>query len=199
MENATDALKMAASLLIFVVALSISINAFSRARQTSQIILDYSDREYDYTYVEENKDQNGNILTERLVGIETIIPNIYKAYSENYKIVFENLDSVYEKKNSKTGERDKIKYIDLEKEAIGSEEDKLKFIEAIIYGAGTETKTEFEKRNIYLSENGIYQKISNTKLKESLGVYYQEELYSNNNNEPEANKTKKRVITYSIP
>ena len=83
MENATDALKMAASLLIFVVALSISINAFSRARQTSQIILDYSDREYDYTYVEENKDQNGNILTERLVGIETIIPNIYKAYSEN--------------------------------------------------------------------------------------------------------------------
>ena len=84
MENATDALKMAASVLMFVLALSISINAFGEARQTSQIILDYRDREYDYTYVENNG------TTQRIVGAETIVPSIYKAYKENYKIVFKD-------------------------------------------------------------------------------------------------------------
>ena len=45
MENVTDALKIAAAVLIFVLALSISINAFSEARITAKTILDYKDRE----------------------------------------------------------------------------------------------------------------------------------------------------------
>ena len=49
MENAADALKMAAAVLIFVVALSISINAFSEVRTTATTILNYKDNEYDYT------------------------------------------------------------------------------------------------------------------------------------------------------
>lgn len=84
MENAAEALKMAAAFLIFVVALSISINAFGEARRTSQTILDNRDREYDYTYVEDNG------TTERIIGAETIVPSIYKAYKENYKIVFKD-------------------------------------------------------------------------------------------------------------
>lgn len=82
MENATDALHMAAAVLIFVLALSISINAFGEVRQTSQTILEYKDREYDYSYVEDNG------TTQRIVSAETIIPSIYRAYKENYKIVF---------------------------------------------------------------------------------------------------------------
>ena len=38
MENAADALKMAAGVLIFVMALSISINAFGEVRQYRQRI-----------------------------------------------------------------------------------------------------------------------------------------------------------------
>ena len=87
MENVTEALQMAFGVLVFVVALSISINAFGEARQTSQIILDARDREYDYSWVEDN---NGS--TERIVLAETIIPSIYKAYKENYKIVFKDKD-----------------------------------------------------------------------------------------------------------
>ena len=90
MENVTDALKMAAAVLIFVLALSISINAFGEARITATTILEYKDREYDYTYVEENKDSEGNSITQRIVGAETIVPAIYKAYRENYKIVFKD-------------------------------------------------------------------------------------------------------------
>ena len=83
MENAADALQMAAAVLIFVLALTIAINSFGQVRQISQLIIGYNDREYDYTYVEDNG------TTERIVGLESIIPSIYKAYRENYKIVFD--------------------------------------------------------------------------------------------------------------
>lgn len=45
MENAADALKMAAWVLIFVVALSIIINAFGMARQTTDILISYNDND----------------------------------------------------------------------------------------------------------------------------------------------------------
>ena len=81
MENAAEALKIAAWVLIFVVALSMCINSFSQARQTMDTILEYNDKEYSYTYVEDNGS------TERIVGYESIIPTIYRAYKENYKII----------------------------------------------------------------------------------------------------------------
>ncbi len=200
MENAADALKMAAAVLIFVLALSISINAFGEARATSQAILNYNDREYEYTYVEENRDENGEILTERLVGVETIVPSIYKAYKENYKIIFDIsfLDGkgLYKKRNSEGG-TDPIYSIDLEKEVLGNDSQKEKFIEAILYGANSETKAEFEKNlGIYLNDTGIYGTIKGKKFKEYLGVYYQEEV-DGESQTPEANKTRKRVITYT--
>ena len=82
MENATEALKMGAAVLMFVLALSISLNAFGEVRQTSQILLNYKDKEYNYTYVE------GNGSTNRVVSAESIVPSIYKAYKENFKIIF---------------------------------------------------------------------------------------------------------------
>ena len=88
MENAADALKMAGAVLLFVLALSIIIPFFSQTRQTTDMILDARDRET--TYI------NGNLYykatgTERQVGLETIIPSIYRAYIEEYKIVFDGL------------------------------------------------------------------------------------------------------------
>ena len=44
MENVADALKIAAEVLIFVLALSFSINDFGEARIASRTILDYKDR-----------------------------------------------------------------------------------------------------------------------------------------------------------
>ena len=195
MENAADALKMAAAVLIFVLALSISINAFGEARKASQIILDYNDREYDYTYVEENKDDDGNILEERIVGLETIVPSIYRAYKENYKIVFKfnnNTDYLYEKDDML------INYIDLEKEVLGSDTQREEFIKGILYGG--ETPGFLTNLGITLNSEGegLYNKIKEGKYKfiESLGVYYQEEV-NGGESTPDANKTKKRVITYT--
>ncbi len=197
MENATDALKMAAAVLIFVLALSISINAFGEARRASQVILDYRDREYDYTYITSG-------TTQRQVGLETIIPSIYKAYKENYKIIFDMKDindknGLYSKKNE-NGNYDEINYIDLEKEVLGSDKQKEEFIKAIIYGKDSisdEYKKEFSDLGINLKDVGIYARIEGKKVTEKLGVYYQEDMQTGGSNTPDANKTKKRVITYT--
>lgn len=218
MENVADALKIAAAVLIFVLALSISINAFGEARIASRTILEYKDREYDYTYVEENKDSNGNIVTERIVGLESIVPTIYKAYKENYKIVFdENIsqirdDGIYKRRDDR-GQQVAVYSIDLQNEVLGSDTQKEQFIMAILYGNRCENyneiKTAFQNNlGIYLLDQGIYDKINNIKLKESIGVYYQEEtptinedgsveVPEDNADVPDANKTLKRVITYS--
>ena len=83
-DNVADALKMAAAVLMFVIALSVGISSFSQARQTVDTIVSYTDREYEYTYVE----QNGG--TQRIVNIESIIPVIYRSANENYKIYFQD-------------------------------------------------------------------------------------------------------------
>ena len=189
MENAADALKMAAWVLIFVVALSIIINAFGMARQTTDILISYNDNEYYTDYVEQ-----GN--TERKVGYETIIPAIYRAYKENYKIIFLNNDGTpmyfYENKNTK----EQINYIDLEKQNVGNDTAKEEFIKYIVTGKEI-NNSQYKFENSYdIKNNGLYNQIKGKQFTESLGVYYQEEIDGNQSNTPYANKTKKRVITY---
>ena len=133
MENAIDALHMAVAVLIFVVALSISINAFGEVRMTAQTILDSKDKEYSYTYVEDNG------TTERIVGLESIVPSIYKAYKENYKIVFRDDDSsedandllgddgIYRVRDDVTGNLVGVYKIDLQEQVLGSKICKNKF------------------------------------------------------------------------
>lgn len=189
MENAADALKMAAWVLIFVVALSIIINAFGMARQTTDILISYNDNKYYTDYVEQ-----GN--TERKVGYETIIPAIYRAYKENYKIIFLNNDGTpmyfYENKNTK----EQINYIDLEKQNVGNDTAKEEFIKYIVTGKEI-NNSQYKFENSYdIKNNGLYNQIKGKQFTESLGVYYQEEIDGNQSNTPDANKTKKRVITY---
>ena len=219
MENAVDALHLAAAVLIFVVALSISINAFGEVRMTAQTILDSKDKEYSYTYVEDNG------TTERIVGLESIVPSIYKAYKENYKIVFRDDDSsedandllgddgIYRVRDSTTGNLVGIYKIDLEEEILGSNTQKEQFIMAILYGSRyaefNTVKDNFQQNlGIYLNNQGIYDKIKNngTGLRENLGIYYQEEVPTDGgagdpnipeSSVPDANKTTKRVITFT--
>ena len=166
MENATDALHMAAAVLVFVLALTISINAFTEARITATTILDRQDREYEYTYVEDNG------TTERIVGLESIVPSIYKAYKENYKIVFRDShdsdgapillgnDGIYRKKDD-SGDFVGIYAIDLQNEVLGNDTQKEQFIMAILYGNRYENfdtiqQTFIDNLGIYLNNRGMY-------------------------------------------
>lgn len=200
MENASEALIMAFAVLIFVLALSISISSFSLARQTSQAIVDMTDREYDYTYVSIGG-------TTREVGAETIVPNLYRAYKENYVIRFFEADGtplcVYRRKVN--GDFVDTNEINLEKEAIGNQQKATLFIDTLL----NEVKLEDKFPNIKdLHTNGFYDIIKAGKFKEELGIYYIEDLKKENSDDSSfdeytqeqisnANKTEKRVITYT--
>lgn len=213
MENAADALKMAAAVLAFVLALGISISSFSEVREVSQVILNYKDKEYNYTYIPENGD------TTRKVSVETIVQTIYRAYNENYTIYFYDKDeskplTIFEKKNEKN-QKEEINYIDLRKQSIANVDKRNQFIGCILYGSEykdpdgkkfSEIKKEFEKLGILLKEEGLYDKIIKSNgAEEKFGVYYEDDEIGNNSNQgdgqssiPQANRIKKRVITYIL-
>lgn len=88
MENAVDALKIAFAVFVFIIAISVSIYMFTMVGETSDIVLSSSDiTEFmDYTEI---SDMIGD---DRIVGLETIIPTLYKYYKENYTVIFRNSD-----------------------------------------------------------------------------------------------------------
>lgn len=199
MENAADALKMAGAVLLFVLALSIIIPFFSQARQTADIILDTRDRETVYINGKNYYESTGY---EREVGIETIMPTIIRSYIENYKIVFENLsepiytikltDGTEVKKYSldlDTNEGTKYKNVTL-----GSTDAKSEFLCGILYGQFREGKDKFNQKFHITVGKSLYEQLQGKKIKEYLGVYYQ----NDSEDVPDVNKEKKRIITYKV-
>ena len=206
MENAAEALKMAFGVLVFVLALSISVNAFSEARQISQTIINYRDREYDTTYVDEYSytDASGNLITQRVVSVETIIPTIYRAYKENYKIIFDfggtYTEGLFKQINSTTNTYEPINYIDEKDQTLGGDKQQMEFITDILYG--TTDTTKYTGRR--LNTTGLYGIIKDRKFKESIGIYYEAEQIEAGEDPdadvsvPLANREPKRVITYEL-
>ncbi len=88
MENAVDALKLAFAVFVFVMALSISIYMFTLIGDTADIVLQASD----VTEFMEYTEASNVVGDDRIVGLETIIPTLYKYYKENYTVVFLNSD-----------------------------------------------------------------------------------------------------------
>lgn len=211
-ENIADALKMAGSVLLFVMGLSIAILAFSQARESMDIVLSYSDRESlsiegnpRFYYLSKDND------TSRYVGKETIIPAIYRAYKENYKIIFKFPDDYYlfkqEVKNAKgLNKEKKISTLDLANQSLSSDLASRQFLNGIIYGdfeyENEKSKNDYiNKFKITPNDISLYQylteKESTYKIKEYLGTYYIEDV--NGTSEVNAvNKTEKRVITYEF-
>lgn len=203
MENAVQALKMATAVMIFVLSLTITITSFGEARKTLQTIISSQDREFNSRaedYVSTVTDASGNIITQRTVRAETIVPTIYKAYKENYKIVFKGLSQpLYRKAStSVSGDRIDIYAIDLEKDVVGTNKEKEEFVMALLYGSRyPQLIDKFKKTGIFLYNEDFYDTIKGKSFIESLGVYYQDEL-EGASDVPDANRIKKRVITYTL-
>lgn len=203
-ENIADALKMAGSVLLFVMGLSIAILYFSQAREAIDVVLSYSDRESltiegdsRFYYLSSENDTN------RYVGKETIIPSIYRAYKENYKIVFLFPDGYYLFKNLDGKE---VTEIDLENQVLGSDLASRQFLDGIIYGEfeyeqdmtidDWENKFQVTPNSEQQLYNYLTDKENNYKIKESLGTYYMEDVTGSQ--AQDVNKTKKRMITYEF-
>lgn len=89
MENATEALIIAFAVMVFVIALSSSMMTMGQAKEAADHVFYATDktnfREY---YGEKPKDV-------RIVGMETIIPTIYRQFKENFNVII--LDKEYKK------------------------------------------------------------------------------------------------------
>lgn len=211
MENAADALKMAAAMLIFIMALTIAIVFFGKVRSTSDYILNMKDRETQY--VDGNSYYNYSTDTERIVGMESIIPTIYRAYLENYIVVFKfsnpseeplyyllfsNNSNVYKKVakyslDLETNNKFKPEYRNA---VLGNDDQKREFLMGVLYHKFLNGKSaeDFQKKfYVELPSTSLFERIKNKKFKESLGLYYQDD----NKDTPEVMKTEKRIITYT--
>ncbi len=93
MENATEALIMAFSVIIFVIALSVSVLVFSKVREVSDVVVSATDQQPEL----EDQSTFNNVINYRIVGMETIIPVLYRYYKEETTIVFlQGAELVYE-------------------------------------------------------------------------------------------------------
>lgn len=81
MENVTRALIMAFSMLIFVVGFSYSMYLINKLTTTSNTLLESVSTTKYYDNIEVKGDV-GN----REVGIDTIVPTLYRYYKENYAV-----------------------------------------------------------------------------------------------------------------
>lgn len=84
MENATHALTMVLTITVFVMALTVSIVSFSNVKEVADVIIYTKDETNYYEY----QGEIGKAAENRIIGLETIIPTMYKYYKENYTIVF---------------------------------------------------------------------------------------------------------------
>lgn len=188
MENAVEALKIAFGVMIFVLALSMSISCFSQMNSAVQAIVTLRDRETEYTYVEQSQGT-------RTVGIETIIPTMYRVYKENIEIYFLKADGTQLPLYYATSEQEGIvvNYIGSNNKYEMKLSDDSAFIEFIdtILGTGKDTYGAINNKyyNQLYYDDGIYEAFRNYEFTEELGEY---EVGSG------ASTTTKRVITYKL-
>ena len=88
MENAVDALKMAGAAMIFILAFTIALVMFSKARESTDAVLDNLKLKDFFPKVEALSTN-----TTREVGIETIIPTLYRYAQSDDNIRVRILDT----------------------------------------------------------------------------------------------------------
>lgn len=82
MENVNRALIMAFSMIIFVIGLAYSMYLISKLTSTSNIVLETITTTNYY----DNIEISSSGVSTREVGVETIIPTLYRYYKENYAV-----------------------------------------------------------------------------------------------------------------
>ena len=82
MENSARALIMAFSMLMFVIGFTYSIFLINKLLSTSSVLLSSVETTKYYDNIEVQDSSN----TTRRVGVETIVPVLYRYYKENYSV-----------------------------------------------------------------------------------------------------------------
>ncbi len=185
MENAAQAIKMAAFVMIFVGALSIAMYSLTKARTTTETILQSSNDRNFYSYVDEDDyiASSSEFRTERIVQFDSILPTLYRYYKENYRIEFYQSDGttgigLYTPRN----QIQMTNVLDIDIEMQNNE-----------YWQGSSQATKENLDKIITNELWRYEDRS---FKEELGIV--ETNDSDNELLEDINKQTKRVIRYTL-
>lgn len=178
MENVTDALIMAGSVLMLIIALTVSISSFSNLKSQVDYIVtsaDETDLAKDETGGYINYIKNSSDI--RVVGAETLISSIRRVEKENYKIYIVPKTTLDTSLGIKYSEAIEQKYSTTTLVAEN----------ATIYEISLSGKNNDISK---ILTDDFYQEVKNMKFKEYLGVY------QNNTEASSENKETYRIITY---
>lgn len=187
MENLVDALYMAAAVLIFVIALTVSISSFTTTRAQIDDIVEMEEKmdlatDENYNYLNYISTSSDNI---REVGIETLVSSMYRVAKENY-VIYIKAEGLPEDTLMKLDDITMSRY-----ELHATEQT---FQDKKIIGTDDEVlyiDINGKNKNIdKLLKSGVYDALKDKKFKEYLGVYQQ------NTDANTSNRTTYRVITY---
>lgn len=82
MENAVEALKMAFAVFVFVFAISLTLNSFTKAKDAADAILYHTDKTNYYLYVDSLNQEKGREVTK-----DAITASLFRKQSDTYIIV----------------------------------------------------------------------------------------------------------------
>ena len=193
MENAVEALKMAGFMLLFIIALSITMITLTQAKTTADSLVKNQDRQQSYQYIEVTGDLSKSLS--RTVTLADIIPTLYRYAQEDYAVQFYTSSGsplyIYESGQIKNGVPVKKNDLDLDTEHwIENGETRYEDWR----GNTTKIKQHVDDVVEYLLAN-----YKNSNFEEKLGPTEDyEESQDTNELVPDINKQYKRIITYTL-
>ena len=193
MENAVEALKMAGFMLLFIIALSITMITLTQAKTTADSLVKNQDRQQSYQYIEVTGDLSKSLS--RTVTLADIIPTLYRYAQEDYAVQFYTSSGsplyIYESGQIKNGVPVKKNDLDLDTEHwIENGETRYEDWR----GNTNKIKQHVDDVVEYLLAN-----YKNSNFEEKLGTTEDyEESQDTNELVPDINKQYKRIITYTL-
>ena len=192
MENAAEALKMAGFMLLFILALSITMITLTQAKTTADSLVKQQDRQESYQYIELTDGETRSLS--RTVSLADIIPTLYRYASEDYAVQFYNSDGTALKIYTSGSGKDKND-LDLDTEHWVDEYGVTRY-EAWT-GNTTKIKQHVDDVVKYLMTN-----YKDRKFEEKLGTMEDTEKSEDTEDDgptvPDINKQYKRIITYTL-
>lgn len=171
MENATDALIMAGSVLLLIIALTVTISSLTALKTETQDMLNDRDQLLATTdesgYINYLK-SGGEESDTRIVGIETVMSSIRRMAKEDYTVYIKTNNPISELNNDLKVNGDS------------------KFIKLSLSGVGNRYVND---KNV---TNTIYSKLNLAKFKEYIGIYQNKTAEGVS----DANKATYKIITY---
>lgn len=222
MENSVEALYMAAAVLIFMLALTLTLSSFSTFRNDLEdLILSKEKVDTATTKDEHGETKYINYISssdeKRTVGIDTVANSLYRVYKENYTVViklgdgelkdYENYNSGKWLKNYANCLKNGAPKVVKEQKYKSNGENIINSTDYVLVFDIPTAQNNKEYINKALKA-GLYKLLEDKTFTEYTGVYYEADTYPLGDNDPskdsnysgdhvsDANKKEARVITY---